>query len=418
MLKKRTDYTSDKHWRAIGNHVGSWRTSGGLSILGLIVLGLRYCYLWLIATEHYNAQVHVVNALAAQTPENRRMVAANLLWLYDQGMAPEALQDSEFRIMLDAVQQTGSGGWTTAYSASWDPFIYEWLPFWILTTLATFSLTLGYIYFLECKNKRHYLADLPWVRPWVWGFALLVPVLWAPFVISGARMLLWPPQVQPPARPDRRRHFTPDVEGAKAIYRAMRAQGIAAGHQLLRANLNAELLELQQDCVDLAKELRETQQEHLRKKAEAARFHDTTGPEPPTDDLLEKEFEGLLQLPGVCGVRPVGATGIALMVAATVEYQGVHYDLGTWKVRLDLSGSVEATELKSGVLPGWGGGSPVYRMYKKFCFGDHKEPIKAQLVRGHILEGATLAVQALHTVDTINRRSIPLAFRRIEEESA
>lgn len=419
MLKKRTDYTSAKHWQRVCDYVGAWRTTGVVSLLGLLVLGLRYAYLWFAATDRYNAQLRVVDSLAVQDPDGRRVVAANLLWLYEQGMAPDALQDPEFRTVVDAVQQTGSGGWTTIYPPTWGPFIHEWVPFWILCTLCVFSLMLGFVYHLECRDKRHYLADLPWSRPWVWCFALITPVLWLPFAVSGIRMLLRPPQVQP-ARPrgDRRRHFTPDTAGAKAIYWAMRARGTVAGHQLYRQGVETELHELQQDCADLAKELRDTQQRQLKLKAEFAQLHDAPDPEPPTDDLLEKEFERLLRLPGVSGIRPVGAEGIALMLTASVEYQAQRYDLGTWKLRLELSGLVEATELKTGVLPSWRGGAPVYRMSKKFCFGDHERLIKKHLTRGHILEAAALAVQALNTVNTIHQRSIPLAFRQIEEEDA
>lgn len=419
MLKRHTDYTSAKHWHYLGCYIGAWRTTGVGSLLVLVVMAIRYSYLWFVAVDRYTAQVEVVTALAGQTPENRRVVASNLLWLYDQGMAPDALQDPDFRTVVSAVQQTGSGAWTTAYPASWDPFIHTWILIWIVATLIGFSLMLGHVYYRDCKIRRHYLADLPWLRPWVWGFALLAPVLWIPFAVSGVRMRLKPPQ-SPRTRnkQTKPKRFVSDPAGAKTTYWKMRTEGAATGQRLYREEVEQDLRDIQAQCASLAAALGEAQQKHLKLKAEHASLHNTADPEPPTDDLLENEFERLLQLPGVQGVRANGAEGIALLVAATVEHEGCHYDLSTWKLRLALSGVAEATEIKTGVLPGWRDGDPVYRIGKEFCFGDHDGLIKAHLVRGHILEAAALAVQALHSINTEDRHKIPRAFKRIRREHA
>lgn len=416
MLKRHADYTSAKHWYHLGSYSRAWQASGVISLLSLAVAGVWYGYLWLAATDKYNAQMSVVTVLAQQTPENRRVVAGNLLWLYGQGMAPSALQDPEFRIVVDSVEQTGSGAWTTVYPASWDPFIYDWIPAWILAIFCAFSMMLGLVYYWHCKDQKHYLADLPWRRLWVWGFVLIAPVLWIPLVASSVRMRLKPPHVQP--RPVRNKQakpkrFTPDAASAKVAYWQMRTKGAATGQRLYREKVEQDLRDLQEECASLATALGEAQQKHLKLKVEHANLHETPDPEPPTDDLLEKEFERLLQLPGVSGVRANGAEGIMLLVAATIEHEEERYDLGTWKLRLDLSGSVEATEFKTGVLPSWDGGSPVYRIGKGFCFGDHDDLIEAHLIRGHILEAAALAVQALCTVNADDRHKIPQAFKRI-----
>ena len=130
-------------------------------ILGFIVITVRYTYMWFNSVERYNAQLHVVDTLAAQSPDGRQAVATNLLWLHSQGLAPDALDDSTFRWMLGAVERTGSGGWTTTDPLSWSPFIHSWVLAWIACTAVACSLMLGLVYYWDCKDRHHYLADLP-----------------------------------------------------------------------------------------------------------------------------------------------------------------------------------------------------------------------------------------------------------------
>lgn len=415
---KRTNYTSSKHWDRMDSYSNAYRLVAALSILGFIGITVRYTYMWFNSVERYNAQLHVVDTLAAQSPDGRQAVATNLLWLHSQGLAPDALDDSTFRWMLGAVERTGSGGWTTTDPLSWSPFIHSWVLAWIACTAVACSLMLGLVYYWDCKDRHHYLADLPWSKPWVWWFVLWAPVLWLPFVISGVRMVIKPPQ-QRTTRPrsKRQRSFIPDTAGAKVIYWQMRQRGTATGHQFYKEKVNGDLEDVRGLCTQLAEELQEAQRKQLRLKAESARIHDIAEPDPPTDDLLEKEFERLRQLPGVEGMRPVSDTTIALMVAATFEYQGNRYDLGGWDLHLDLTGTVKAIELRSGVLASWSGGAPVYRMGKKFCFGQHEKLIITHLVQGQILEAAALAVQGLHTVNSEHVHRVPRAFVQIAEES-
>jgi hypothetical protein len=417
VYKKRRNYTRDQHWDDIRRYTGWWRTVTAL--FGLMLVGFTAWSFHVVSgvDQRYDAQIKVVDALQLQTPTGRMELANDMIQLHWHQLGPSVLNDGSFLTMVSYVARTGNDAWLTTGTGSWHDYVYVILPRIAFLAVVSVSVLLAATYALGSEGK-HYLADLPWRKPWVWWYVLLVPMLWMPLAYSAVQI---------------RRHgyigvtprgkriapdidFEPDEVGAAMAYREMRKQSLTTWRQRFIEQSEARLGSLQKQCTDLGNSIRR----HQRERTELlAKIKQVSARDPsqavPSDDELAHEFNRMLQLPGVRSIRPT-EEGIELLVNATIMHGRRRYDLGTWKLYLGWIGEISTTELRSGVRSSWQDRGPVYRDEDEFCFGDSERFIVKHLTEGQVLEAAVRAVQCLNSVNRNHRRMIPRAFKRVEGE--
>lgn len=395
-------------------------------LIGIVVANVisaaYFAYLWAGSNDVYNGQASIVDSLNRQTPYYRQVAAYDLLELHTVGLGPGALNDSDFLGMVQYVSQNGSEASVSYTPLTWHLYFHEYMPPMVLVCFVLTSLALSRAYVKHSRKHRHYLADLPWRTWWVPAFVLSVPLLWVPFAVSAVRMRRKPPVYEAP-KVRKKRDRVSDIPGAQAAFFQMRELGTREGIRRLIDMLEGEQKAAKGECQDLVEKLRAQQRKQLELKGQLARLHDEDSRPivAPTPQALEQEFNRLIQLPGVEGVRPLGSStnALAIRVRASVVH-GLHrYYLGTWEIQLKLSGVVEGVEKESGVLPSWKSSGPVYRVGRKFCFGDFDDPISYHLIKGEVLEAAALAVQAVNNINPEDRHRIPEAFQclgRVDKE--
>ncbi len=286
------------------------------------------------------------------------------------------------------------------------------------------------VYATKSAENHEYLADLPWRRIWPFLFVLFtaLPIGLPFYAVSVVRV--WLARKRQPANtvaqgvnaetetiftePEPARPlFYSAPNAARAMYRSMRTDAQKSYLQQRRRRLHEEKGAIEQSLRLFGQQLRQAQESRNTLLAEIARLEAVSDVVEEIPDLahLDTEFNRLMRLPGVSGIRVVNDE-ISLLVLSRLTYHGVEYDLGDWEVRFGVGSYIKTVELRSGVRRDWSGGYPVYRLDKTtFCFGSRDEVIEQNLLKGQYLEAIELAVDSLRSVNQKHQPLIPSAFK-------
>lgn len=379
-----------------------------------------------------NARAHMVNVFNAKnvSPADRKTLARNALQLTDSGLDLSSIDNgttdyNQELVEINELEKVASSGDRLRLYVSfknWSGFYHTTLPLLVIGDLLLMSLVAFLIYAVEAQDRGEYLIDFKWKEVWPVFFVLatMLPIGWGFYLVSWFRLhrlevgddeQTYDGEAVVVVQPVR---FKSAPAEARRFYIELR-------EHLWRKRMEGQIEELRVKSEEhsealrkLGDKIRETQGNKGEVEAEIRRLEslDIDSLEIPEREHLNAEFDRLLALPGVKGVR-VKADCVSLLLHARLEYKGRKYDLGDWDIRVGQRDQMVTRELRSGVNSDWGGGAPVYRISGGFCFGSREYLIERHLAKGQLLEAVELAVDAMQSVNDEDVDCIHDAFREV-----
>lgn len=220
--------------------------------------------------------------------------------------------------------------------------------------------------------------------------------------------------------------FVPDEAYAHEVYARFRDKDDRTAQ--IRRSLETAQAGFEQNTQDLKRlsdELRQAQENRGLLASDIQRFETMLSHEGVVDDVhvkaIESEFQSLLMLKGVTGVRVFNGA-LSILVKGSVEYRGTTYDKGDWELRI-IPGRhrIWSREIRKGITKTWReekgrGEYPDYRMSDgSYCFGDTQTSIDNNIVNGQVLQAIELAVTCINSVNKDDRRRIPRALKIVRD---
>lgn len=302
--------------------------------------------------------------------------------------------------------------------------------------LAVFSAIVFITYACQTVDRSEFLLDLPWKRVWPFFFVAFTAFpLGLPFYIVSAIRLARHEEEAPVDTEELgivavnveehadaeihqagMRKFYSSPNAALATYIEFRTKGWQDSLRNAREAAQNELNEAESKLRKLSEKLRSAQARLNTARAQLKELNEREDPQKPEDvpDLmhLNEEFERLMKLPGVQGVRVINGQ-IGVLVMARLEYDGKTYDLGDWEIRFGGAfNEFTSMRLRSGTRSTWHGGYPSYILRNgEFCFGPRLGAITQYVSTGKFLEALDLAVDCMQSVNPEDRFMIPEAFK-------
>lgn len=438
MHQLRTDYW----WRTISRRLGyndSFMAAFFIAGVGAVLVVVPGSIFFADSVSKYNSQadqhrhLNVAFRDVAKGVDDpvreRKQLAQQLIYLHEHE-AGTALELKDVA-SIKAIAKTGDVLQLEDQKRDgWHEYWTKVVPLGAAIIWCVFSIILFLGYAYETADADEYLLDFRWRRVWPIFFTLFTAFpLGLPFYLVSAfrvrkarKRQAQPVEVveQPETEAAEegqathvRLQFYSAPKAAKSLYCDMRSRTRTEHLARRRKELNYEL-ESQEDALrSLGDEIKEAQAHFNELRSEAKKLEEL-GDEPEEDiDLLhlQTEFERLLQLRGVKGIRVINDQ-ISLLVQPRLEYKGKLYDLSDWELRFGVGTGLGSQELRSGVRNGWSGGYPAYRLSDgEFCFGERFHLINDNLMKGQYLEAIELAVDCLHTVNEEDCANIPKAFK-------
>lgn len=434
-MRRRNPNTRKRFWLDISNVETPWVILTIVSASALILSPLMFLGLMLDHNNAYKAQQNVVTAISTiPNIDERKSFATSLLTEYNRGVDIKSLDDNQFAAEISHTAFTGTNPHPTMSHMGWgSTYFAVWLYNITRVIMVLYTIMLSGIYLYVCKDKRYFLADLPWKKLWTYGFLAQVPLLWPALPVSLWRKHRDDKRIlahdQHTARDDINTRaillsqgkggaFDNDIDGARTLYHALRNSSWRTYVETRPGHIKVELSELKGLMSDLSQELKDAQKRRGKLQAEMVKIEalDLEKLEPISDEAIDKEFARIMALPGVRGIRPL-EKGFRLLVDASIKYNGAVYDLGSWELDLEPGSRVKAVNIRSGSKPSWSGSYPPYLLSSgRFCFGGRDKEVGDHLDYGQLLEAASLAVECLNSVNEGDKEKIPTALQLISEE--
>ncbi|MDB5163994.1 MAG: hypothetical protein JWS12_612 [Candidatus Saccharibacteria bacterium] len=382
-------------------------------------------------------------------PTKRMLLAKEILYMHTQPISVVTLDSQEVK-HLQTVAKDGSR------LVLEHPHPHVGRDFWqrdVPLTLAAiyglFSMILFASYGLQSRKRHEGLLDIRWNEGWVYPsvFFTALPLGWPFYVVSAVRVrkarkrltmpthqqievvhteleaaAQWADQALDPFATEleqtEQQHepsyrFFSAPQAARSLYRKIRTMNRGQVIASRRDQLRQDQQDVEERLRNAGEEIRLLQgQRNEVRVAQAELEKMELDTEPPDLAHLNIEFDRLLNLRGVEGVRVVNDS-IAVLVKPQIVYEGTVYDLGDWEIRFDASPRLFAKELRTGVRRSWDDGYyPAYRLGNgHFCFGDRATVISNNLNKGQFLEAVEVAVDCLHSVNDVHLYRIPEAFK-------
>ena len=302
----------------------------------------------------------------------------------------------------------------------------------ILCIVAVIVSGATFIAYHDELDSGFYLADLPF--PWTYGWALLLLMFagWPFFLVSAVRMLLAKfgiarderlaieKQVEEelsyvqPSPSERIRN----IKLARRLYVAYRIRGQSISRQYEIRATNGKMTQYQRDLKEYGNRIKDTQRLIGETKLELKRLETIPVSVDETRAKAMAEWETIVAMRGVSAVRANKLDGkrqmcLTIDVRVRVPYRGALYDFGDYQVSI-LNGGFSCRRTRSGVLINPSSTTPNYGSRDGFCFGSRSGIIHEYIHDGQILEGLTLIIDSLHSVnDERVEREIPNCFRKV-----
>ncbi len=354
------------------------------------------------------AQVEARKAFARQmlTMHDNELLTTNDSAIID---AAKSISDTGQPVELDTAGYDG-------FSMFWS--VYRWLVWGSI--VAIMSTVFG-VYVFCAYEEDEYLMDFEWHRIWPILFVLLTPIGWPFYLVSIVRVRAKRRQVAAEDTPHNGGTVQAQTAGsyrfveapvaALHAFLALRTSVTKEARQNMLNHLNVRREHVQQQLRHYGQLLTQAQHELNEVSAEIKQREGIDIEEAlPSQEELVSEFDRLLTLEGVAGVRVVN-DGLSILVKPRLPYKGKTYDLGDFDLRILPSGHWHADELRDGTKSSWRGSYPVYRMGNSFCFGRRANIIDEHIKKGQILEGVEVAVNCMQSVNDDDLERVPLAFK-------
>jgi len=207
-----------------------------------------------------------------------------------------------------------------------------------------------------------------------------------------------------------------DRVAAQAYYLGVRTTQAEVYRGVRLSSLDTREGELKAAAARYTQQLRHNHSEQSTLRAERATLIEMgrTAADPAH---AAREFEALMQMAGVVGVRTGPENTIVFTVRAQHKRGRAVYDIGDYDIELGPSQSYLAAQcVRSGVRPGYRGG-PVYGpLGGYFCFGSQQGIINEHVARGQFVEAMNLAIRCLSSFNRGDASKVPSAFKRLALE--
>lgn len=395
------------------------------------------------AASSRSSLVHLVNS---SSPTEREAIARSILTLsaHKVSTAVETGSDTpahrtQIISQLTKTAHSGSAIALDTRATGWGPYWHFWFWLWLSIFLGGFSIGLFLLYALD-SVEDNYLMDLPWRRVWPVFFVALTafPIGFVFYITSAIRLRHVPAFV--PTRARNARHdfaypydyddrapavkppapaaigFSSQPQAARQFYTDLRLNGGKLRLERKVQSLRRSISDGEQTLRELGEEIKREQQARSTLMAELRQTEAliATSNESKETDLIQSEFDALLALEGVSGVRVINDM-ISVKVDVRVPYKGVRYDFGDWEIRVGQD-YYFTRRLRSAVNPGWHGLYPDYEWRDgEFCLGRREATISDFIRKGQFLEGIELIVATMHSVNKDDKPNIPRAFSEVNE---
>jgi hypothetical protein len=416
------------------------------TIIGIIV-GLVWWGGSITTNNDYDLRLSRIDAAFQQVPgetdaikqQNRQELAKQWLQL-QQSKVLSDLTDNE----TDTIKATADNGQEPQL-----PYIHRdgRHEFWEATQLLLaglwllFSLLTFVTYACQSVDRDRFLLDFRWRYVWPVPFVFFtaIPFGWPFYLVSAVRLGLFKyrqahqpheevrvaqiPVAQAAMDQDDEEapqpvftfHSSPNA--ARVTYRELRTSVWKRAVEKRRAKAVEKKKKHEARLRELGEELKASQGKLNDAKATIKELDEAPLETENMPDLqhLDSEFDRLISLPGVYGVRVIN-DGLSLYIKARITYEGTRYDLGDWELRFGTEASLQTIELRSGVRHSWGGHYPVYRLGDgSFCLGSRAQTIHENITKGQFLQALELAIDCIQSVNPEDSYRIPHAFKEAKD---
>jgi hypothetical protein len=395
--------------------------------------------------REFHAQDELTESdLDVEPAEARKILAFSILELNYIGDAGIALDDQQEQV-FDEVASTGAMPEGLDVSrGTWD-YWQQSMVLLLLLVYVYYAWIIFGVYAEETRRSRNFVADLPWRR--VWPIALVVFTAgWPCYLVSAVRLRRFRARHPVTAgvtgangqtstdfvefddessdtdqviRIPEYRGYREDSQVARATYVSLRTTKWLRSFTERRQNAQSELEYTERDLRQLGERMRDAQSRLGTLRADVRRYEEleTDAESAPELQHVETEYDRLLRLPGVAGIRVVNDDQLCLLVKVRSIYEGVLYDFGDWEIRFGpRSRHLGTRRLRSGVRGTWHGMEPPYNNGDgTFCFGARGQVIADNVLQGQYLEAVEIAINCMHSVNDGHEQFIPQAYQEARD---
>lgn len=435
-----------------------------LAVCSPIVFGLIQSDQNSHATSHQHIEQALfsdgdhANDLSADARQKRRDMASRISAVQGlDGFSINVVETGD----LDRIKHIAETGESIKYDdtvATWgtDFFNGWWLHHLLPIGFVLILVFMFISYAGEASNDRERIADLPWRKPWAWGFVALtlVPFGWFAYPISlfrirsdnklrvkleadrqrereeyeareaerqarGETRRETPPE--PPCEPEVSYTYVPAPKSARATYFDLRTGFTKLRKERRLIQLRDEEAEVKQTLKQYGDEIRDRQQKLGEIRVSIKNLEAEAPPDldESNRERIESEFQRIIETPGVAAVRVVNDE-VSVLVRPRYTYEGKRYHLGDWEIRFgdpERGNYLYTYCLEVGARKSWldrhGWQYPLYGYRDRFCFGARATEISNHLSRGQYAEAVELAIECMQTINPEHQHDIPNAFLEV-----
>lgn len=343
-------------------------------------------------------------------------------------------QSVQNELLLREIQQTGNTA-KAAQATTWVGFLRNiWFAAAFQLTIVMALIYLGL--YDASRKRRERIIDMPWRRVWPWVFVTLTVAPGILIYTVSTVNLIRDRRQQRQTKDDlseanseteaqrirRELWFDHDPDQAGRAYRMARVGDRRRELETARDDAKTRLERLTDEIQSLASRLRKAQQAKGSTLAEVSRAEEAlanfSDDDTPEEAQIGSEFERLMQLPGVIGVR-ADRDQVCVLVYVVLQHGAAEYFQGTWEVQFSASGQLRISSRQSGVKSGWPyGHHPDYRDQEyqlEFCMGRRKKQILELAKNRHFLEAVELLIESMFSVNPEDEALVPDVFRKVNE---